>query len=91
MLPLEHQVSYNPPDPPRFTRRNQSSPHQRHELNTEENNDVFIDDADAKAAIRGNNFYLSERKTVANLENGAQLWAELLSATGGVIAHHKSV
>ena len=25
------------------------------------------------------------------MEKGSQLWAELISATGGAIAHHKSV
>ena len=47
------------------------------------NNNVFIDDANAKAEIQGNNFYLSKLKTVVHLERGAQLRAELISATGG--------
>ena len=55
------------------------------------NNDVSVDDAYANAAQQGATFYLSEQKTAAHLEKGAQLWAELISATGGVIAHHKSV
>ena len=52
---------------------------------------IFVDDADTKAAIQGENFLLSKRKTVAHLEKGAQFWAELISATGGTSAHHKSV
>ena len=32
-----------------------------------ENNEVFIDDADAKAAIQNSNFYSIEHKTVAHL------------------------
>ena len=55
------------------------------------NNAVFVDDSNAKAAQQGATFSLSKQKTVAHLEKGAQLWAKLISATGGAIAHHRSV
>ena len=41
--------------------------------------------------IERDNFYHSRRKMVAHVEKGSRLWAELISATGGAIDHHKHV
>ena len=40
-------------------------PHVNGTRRIEKNDDAFNDDADAKAAIQGENFYLGELKTVA--------------------------
>ena len=66
-------------------------PHVNGTRRIKKNNIVFVDDANSKAAKEGDTFHLSELKTVAHLEKGAQLWAKIISATGGAIAHHKSV
>lgn len=56
----------------------------------EKNNDAFVDDCDGVASIQKPTFAASERATRKHLQAGAQLWAELIRATGGAIAFHKS-
>ncbi|KAL7520844.1 hypothetical protein ACHAWF_001011 [Thalassiosira exigua] len=53
------------------------------------NNDSFVDDTDAMASKLGATYYLSEKLTVQHLERGAQVWADLIRASGGSIALHK--
>ncbi|KAL7526403.1 hypothetical protein ACHAWF_008463 [Thalassiosira exigua] len=55
------------------------------------NNDSFVDDTDAMASKCSSSFYLSEKLTVQHLEKGAQLWADLIRASGRSIAQHKCV
>ena len=66
-------------------------PHVNGTRNIRRNNDVFLDDADAKAAQQGATFSLSERKLVAHLVKGAQLWAKLIGSMGCAITQHRSV
>ena len=65
-----------------------------HHVNQEtcisKNNDSFVDDTDAMASVLRSTYYQSEKATVAHLEQGAQLWATLINASGGAIAYHKS-
>ncbi|KAL7545378.1 hypothetical protein ACHAWF_008725 [Thalassiosira exigua] len=56
---------------------------------TAKNNDSFVDDTYAMASKCSSSFYLSEILTVERLEKGAQLWADLIRASGGSIALHK--
>ena len=55
------------------------------------NNDSFVDDTDQSASILADTFYHSERATIKHLEIGAQFWADLIKASGGAIAYHKSL
>ena len=53
------------------------------------NNDSFVDDTDAMASVLGDTYYSSEKRTAQRIERGSQIWADLINATGGAIAHHK--
>ncbi|KAL7548720.1 hypothetical protein ACHAWF_017511 [Thalassiosira exigua] len=55
------------------------------------NNHSFVDDTDAMVPKCSSSFYLSEKLTVQHLEKDAQLWADLIRASGGSIAQHKCV
>jgi len=56
----------------------------------EKNNDAFVDDCDGVASKRRCTARKSEDATRCHLQDGAQLWADLINATGGAIAFHKS-
>ena len=54
----------------------------------EKNNDAFVDDCDGVASKRRCTARKSEDATRLHLQDGAQLWADLINATEGAIAFH---
>ena len=54
------------------------------------NNDSYVDDTDDQAAVEGENYHTSKIQNVAHLDQGEKLWAALINATRGAVAHHKS-
>jgi len=54
------------------------------------NTDAFIDDCNGVASKQQCTARESKDATRTHLQNGAQLWADLINVTGGAIAFHKS-
>jgi hypothetical protein len=55
------------------------------------NNDAFVDDTDGSKSIKGRNFRECEKIVMKGTEENGQLWTDLVDATGGAIAHHKTI
>ena len=56
----------------------------------EKNNDAFVNDTDGAASKKGLTHKASAEATVKHLQQGSQLWLELVCGTGRSIAFHKS-
>jgi hypothetical protein len=55
------------------------------------NNDAFVDDNDGSTAVTGANFRQCEQRVMTKTEENGQIYTDLTDATGGAIAHHKTV